>query len=207
MNNDLLPTATDAELVDAIAARDESALAEVFKRHGQAVLGLARRLLSDPTLAEDMTQEIFVRLWNEPTRFDPHRGKLRTLLLTQTHGLAVDNIRSRNARRRREERVTYEAPPHSPDVDAAIMALTTAEQVRAALATLPTDERTAIELAYFGANTYRQVAELLGVPEGTIKTRIRTGLRRLHVAIADPNGEPSQGSETTTNTDGLKGRP
>ena len=75
------------------------------------------------------------------------------------------------------------------DVDAEILAVTAAEQVRAALAELPAVERTAIELAYFGANTYRQVAEMLGVPEGTIKTRIRTGLRRLHETLADVHGE------------------
>lgn len=213
MTQDELVAATDAELVAGIIAREEPALGEAFRRHGQAVIGLARRLLNDPTQAEDLAQEIFVRLWQQPERFDATRGKLRTLLLTQAHGLGVDTIRSQNARRRREEKVSYDAPALMADVDAEILAVTAAEQVRAALAELPAVERTAIELAYFGANTYRQVAEMLGVPEGTIKTRIRTGLRRLNESLADVHGDTPAGAAPTNTApatislvNGLKGR-
>ena len=180
MQVDLLSEADDATLVGAIAERHEPALEEVYRRHAPAIAGLARRLLGEGALAEDLTQEIFLRLWRQPERFDANRGKLRTLLLTQAHGHAVDLIRQQTARARREERVEREPRQPPPDLDAELIALTEYEQVRLALEALPTDERLAIELAFYGGHTYRQVATILDVPEGTIKSRIRSGLRRLH---------------------------
>ena len=191
MDSTALSEADDAALVVAISGGQESALAEVYRRHGPAVTGLAKRLLSDSSLAEDVTQEVFVHLWRNCDRFDPSRGRLRTMLLTQTHGKAVDVIRARNARDRREEKSELGTHRHPAEVDAEIMALTEAETVQRALAQLPPEERQAIELAYFGANTYRQVAILLDQPEGTIKSRIRLGLRRLHTILADTDQDPS----------------
>ena len=185
MQVDLLTAATDEALMAAIAQGHEPALAEVFRRHSAAVAGLARRLLGDGALAEDVTQDIFLRLWREPTRFDATRGKLRTLLLTQAHGRAVDIVRTHNARQRREERVGHEPQTPQSDVDSALMALTQAEQVKQALLGIPADERVPIELAYYGGHTYRQVAVILNLPEGTVKTRIRAGLRRLHGIMND----------------------
>ena len=147
MRIDLLSTSDDAGLVAAIAQGHEPALGEVLRRHGPAVSGLARRLLGDGSLAEDLTQEIFVELWRQPDRFDSGRGKLRTLLLTQTHGRAVDMLRALTARKRREEKVGLEPRPTAPDVDAELMALTQAEIVRAAMERIPLDERNAIQLA------------------------------------------------------------
>lgn len=180
-----LATANDTELVSAISDGHEPALAEVFRRHGNAVAGLARRLLGEGSFAEDVTQEVFVKLWKEPGRFDPNRGKLLTLLLTQTHGRAVDLIRANNARQRREDRVAAEPQPPMPDVDAELIAVARSEQVREALNALPPEEKVPIELAYYGGNTYKEVATLLGVPEGTVKTRIRTGLRRLNTVLTN----------------------
>src|ERR1700677_43413 len=97
-----LGEASDAQLVTLVARYDEIALAEIYRRHGGAVFGLARRVLNNQTEAEDVTQEIFLRLWNQPERFDPARGTLRSFLLTQAHARAVDVIRSLNASRRRE---------------------------------------------------------------------------------------------------------
>src|SRR6516165_11664333 len=93
---------SDAQLVTSIARYSEVALAEVYRRHGGAVYGLARRVLNDATEAEDVTQEVFLRLWNQPDRFDPARGSLRSYRLAQTHGRAVDAVRSSAARRLRE---------------------------------------------------------------------------------------------------------
>src|SRR5271166_4480601 len=95
---------SDAQLVTAIARYSEVALAEAFRRHGGAVFGLAKRVLGNPTEAEDVTQEVFLRLWNQPDRFDPERGSLRSFLLAQAHGRAVDAVRSSSSRQRREER-------------------------------------------------------------------------------------------------------
>jgi RNA polymerase sigma-70 factor, ECF subfamily len=180
-----LASADDAALMAALARRDESAMAEVFQRYGPAVTGLARRILGDRGLADDVTQEVFVTIWRTAERFDGARGSLRTLLLTQAHARCVDVIRSRNARATREERVEREPKLPMDAIDAELMALTDAEVVRDALQQLPTEERQAIELAYFGANTYRQVATLLALPEGTVKGRIRAGLRRMHDLLAD----------------------
>ncbi len=173
--------ADDAALVASVARHDESALHELYRRYGAVVLGLATRILGDAGLAEDVTQEVFVQLWRTADRYDPSRGKLRTILLTQTHGKCVDVIRTRNARAKREDRVHSVERSVIPDaVDAELMALTEAEVIRSAVDRLPTEERTPLELAYFGGNTYRQVAVILGLPEGTVKARIRSGLRRLH---------------------------
>ena len=102
----MLSGASDASLAICIGRWQEEALAEAYRRHGGIVFGLARRLLFDNVLAEEVTQEVFVRLWHEPERFDPERGSLRTYLLTMAHGRAVDLLRSERSRRAREERST-----------------------------------------------------------------------------------------------------
>ena len=95
---------SDAQLVTSIARYSEVALAEAYRRHGGAVFGLAKRVLNNPTDAEDVTQEVFLRLWNQPDRFDAARGSLRSFLLAQAHGRAVDAVRSSSSRRQREAR-------------------------------------------------------------------------------------------------------
>jgi RNA polymerase sigma-70 factor, ECF subfamily len=183
-----LTTLSDVALVARIASGDELALSEAFRRHATAVSGLARRILGDENRAEEVCQDVFVKLWREPNRFDATRGSLQTLLLTQAHGRAVDMIRSHTARAQREEKVSREHDPFAPDVDAEMMSLIDVQRVATAMSQINPHEREAIELAYFQGHTYRQVATLLDVPEGTIKTRIRSGLRRLHTLL---NGEES----------------
>ncbi|MGH9156531.1 MAG: sigma-70 family RNA polymerase sigma factor, partial [Acidimicrobiales bacterium] len=106
-------------------------------------------------------------------------------LLAQTHGRSVDMLRSETSRRRREERDARESSPVGDDIEREVMTMNVAEQVKAAVALLPTDERRAIELAYFGGRTYRQVATLLDAPEGTVKSRIRSGMRRMRQNLSD----------------------
>ena len=163
----------------AMARYQQDALAETYRRHAGAVYGLARRLLSNQAQAEEIVQEIFLRLWNDPGRFDPERGSLRSFLLTQTHGRAVDMLRSDAARRRREERDATSNLAPATDVDRDVWDLALAGHVRTAMAALQEGERQAIELAYFGGHTYREVATMLGEAEGTVKSRIRAGLKRL----------------------------
>jgi RNA polymerase sigma-70 factor (ECF subfamily) len=177
--------ASDAALVVAIGRWHDDALAEVFRRHGGAVFALARRVLGDASRAEEIVQEIFVRLWNQPERFDPERGSLRSFLLAQTHGRSVDVLRSDGARREREAREARAAAEGGYDLEHEVWDLAVAQRVRQAVATLPEDERRAIELAYFGGRTYREVASELGAPEGTVKSRIRNGLKRMRTALAD----------------------
>lgn len=174
-----LTAASDASLTMAMARYEQEALAEAYRRHGGAIFGLAKRLLIDHARAEDVVQEVFLRLWDHPERFDPERGSLRSYLLAQTHGRSVDMLRSDVARRRREDRDARETAQSGYDLDREVWDLSLASHVRDAMAVLQPDERAAIELAYFGGRTYREVAAELGEAEGTVKGRIRAGLRRL----------------------------
>jgi RNA polymerase sigma-70 factor (ECF subfamily) len=177
MANDLRD-ASDAALVLGIARYRNDALAEAYRRHAGPVFGLARRLVNDQARAEEVVQEVFLRLWSAPDRFDPDRGSLRSYLLAHCHGRSVDMIRADSARRRREE-TEFAVPIPSPDLIEEVWDVALSGFVRDALSELSEGERVAIEQAYFGGRTYREVAEMLGEPEGTIKSRIRSGLRRL----------------------------
>src|SRR5580692_10196816 len=176
---------SDARLVTSIARYSEVALAEVYRRHGRAVYGLARRVLQDAGEAEDVTQEVFLRLWREPDRFDPARGSSRSFLLAQSHGRAVDAVRSSSSRRQRESRDALRTAEAEYDLQREVWDLAVADQVSHALGELPEEERRAIELAYFDGRTYREVAEMLNQPEGTVKSRIRNGMRRMRAVLAD----------------------
>lgn len=180
---DDLATAADPVLVVAIGRFRRDALAEVYRRHGAAVHAVARRVTGTPSRADDVTQEVFVDLWQRPERFDAGRGTLRTWLLTAAHSRAVDLVRADVARARREERVAHDTARSGYDVDHFAWDLAMADRLRAALDALPEGERRAIELAYFEGLTYRQVASELDAPEGTVKSRIRSGLKRLRTAL------------------------
>jgi RNA polymerase sigma-70 factor (ECF subfamily) len=185
VTSDHLRAASDAQLVVAVGRFREEALAEVYRRHAGATFALARRIVGDRTLAEEVVQEVFLRVWNEPEKFDPHRGSLRAYLLAKTHGRSVDVVRAESSRRSREERQARLTAEAGYDLEREVWDLTLAEHVRDALAGLTADERAAIELAYFGGHTYREVAVLLEQPEGTVKSRIRSGLLRLRGALVE----------------------
>jgi RNA polymerase sigma-70 factor (ECF subfamily) len=167
---------------DRLVARDPSALSDLYDQFGSYVFGLAARVIGDRHAAEDVTQEVFLSMWERPEAFDPARGRLRTFLGTLAHRRAVDLVRREEARRRRAAREAATVVP-VPDVGELAMAIVTAEQVRAEVDRLPREQREAIELAYFGGRTYRQVAEELGIPEGTAKSRMRLGLSRIAQAL------------------------
>jgi RNA polymerase sigma-70 factor (ECF subfamily) len=183
-------TSSDVNLVIAVGRYDQAALTEVYRRHGGAVFGLALRLLRDRSLAEDVVQTVFIRFWDHPDRFDAGRGALRSYLLAQTHGRAVDLIRAETARHRREERAgQQDRRGDDYDLEREVVDLNAAEQVKDILATLPDREREAIELAYFEGHTYKEVAVVLDQPEGTVKSRIRSGLRRMHTELVKAGTE------------------
>ncbi len=168
---------SDLGLVRLVAAGDEAALRAVIARHGGLVFGLARRVIGDPTLAEEAAQDCFVALWKAPERFDPERGALRDYLAGIVKKKAIDVLR----RERHRSRLVYDVvdrpwPAESESVD-------THDLVRSSLEKLSSLQREAIFLAYFAGLTYKEVAETLAIPEGTAKTRLRDGLLRLRVVM------------------------
>ena len=177
--------ASDAQLVVAVARTDQSALAELYRRHGGATLALAARLLNDRAVAQDVVQEVFLLLWNEPQRFDPDRGALRSWLMMKTHTKAVDAVRSISSRTMRENKELNERLSEPYDLELQVWDLAVADRVQHALGALTEGERRAIDLAYFGGYSYREVAQLLDQPEGTVKSRIRSGLKTMRRHLHD----------------------
>ncbi len=173
---------SDAALVVASAGTSRAALAEAYRRHAGAVVRPGG-VCSTTTPAEEVVQEVFLRLWNQPEKFDPERGSLRSYLLAQCHGRSVDLLRSETSRRAREERDARRTAEAGYDLEHEVVDLSVAERVKEALLTLPEMEREAISLAYFGGHTYREVADMLEQPEGTVKSRIRSGLQRLRTEL------------------------
>ena len=174
-------TGNDADLTRRIVDGDELALAEIYDRFSPLVYGLALRVIGDARAAEDVTQEVFLQLWQNPDRFDASRGSLRTFLGTLAHRRSVDLIRHEESRRRREDRSATEPRPTIAVDDEAVRDVI-AERVRDRVAALPPAQRQAVELAYFDGHSYRQVATLLDIPEGTTKSRLRLALA--HIADA-----------------------
>jgi RNA polymerase sigma-70 factor (ECF subfamily) len=172
------PDRSDTALVDRLRRGDQRALADVYDVYAGMVHGLALRVLRDRRAAEDVTQEVFVALWQDPHRFDADRGTLRGFLATLAHRRAVDAVRRDEARRARELRAAH-APAPGPDPAETVIDLSDSERVRVLVAGLPTAQRRALELAYFAGRTYRQVAEELGIPEGTAKSRLRLALQAI----------------------------
>lgn len=172
-------SAEDVDVVGQIARGQTDALGTAYREHSHAVFELARCLIGQRPVAEDVVQDVFLRLWDHPERYDAERGSLRAFLLTITYGRSIDVARSESARRRREEREARLDGGTRGVRDDQEEHLATADEVRDALGGLRDTEREAIALAYFFGYSYREVAAKLGIPEGTIKNRIRKGLERL----------------------------
>lgn len=170
----------DARLAERIADGDRTALEAAFQAYSGAVKSVAIRVLRDQSLAEDVVQDTFVTFWNRPDRYDAARGTLRTFLLTIAHRRAVDVVRSEEARTRREARPP---DPDHFDLEDEVWTRRLSEHVRAALEELSEGERQAISLAYYGGLSYVEVAERLGAPEGTVKSRIRSGMKKLATSL------------------------
>ncbi len=178
---------TDQDVQDALLGRQEEALSEAYRRFGQKVYRTAFGVLRRSELAEDVTQEVFVRLWQRPERFDATRGTLSGFLQLDAHGRSIDLLRSERARADREIREQQlSASSNSRDsLEEEVMKRISSERIREALETLDADERLPIALAFFQGHSYRRVAEALDLPEGTVKSRIRRGLSRLQELLGE----------------------
>ena len=181
----------DGQLVELVAQQDAGALEALYDRYGRAAYSLARRILTEETLAQDVVQEVFLSLWRDARRFDAGRGTVATYLLSMTHHRAVDVVRrEENLRRWRtsDEGLELEPDPKAR-VEDEVEASERRAEVRAALAELPAAQREALLLAYFGGYTQREVAALVGVPLGTVKTRMAAGMRKMKEALQDAGRE------------------
>lgn len=169
-------TLSDSEIARGVAAGDRVALEAAFNQFGGAVKSLGQRVIRNEALAEDVVQETFLAFWKSSESFKPDRGSLRTYLLTIAHRRAVDIVRSEEARTRREQ-----VPPDPThfDLEDEIITRSVSEEVRNALSALAPDERDAITMAYLGGHSYVEAARRLGAPEGTVKSRIRSGMKKL----------------------------
>ena len=185
---------SDEALVALVARSDESALAELYDRVGGTAYGLAYRVLRDEALAEDAVQEAFLGLWRSAGSFIPERAKASTWILTLVHRRAVDLVR-REQRRRAEPLEGTPEPAVGSAEEAAWLRLDR-ERVQAALARLPDQQREAIELAYYGGYTQSELADRLGQPIGTIKSRMFAGLTRLR-ELLEENSERTPWTSTT----------
>lgn len=182
---------TDDALMTAIVARDPHAFAVIYDRYADLVFSASMRVLMDRQLAEDATQDVFVRLWRRPNSFVAERGQFMNWILSVARNRAVDELRARGRRLTREtailDPVTGELPIESHDdtTDPLRSAQASEERimVRGALRELPPDQRSALELAYFSGLTQQEIAVVLHQPLGTVKTRIRLGMQKLRRAL------------------------
>jgi RNA polymerase sigma-70 factor (ECF subfamily) len=170
----------DEDLMAEVAKDDQQAFAELYDRYADRLYGVIRKVVRDPAMSEEVAQEVFVEAWRQARRYDRRKGAVATWLMTMAHRRAIDRVRSEQASRDREDRAS-DRGVERPFDHTAEQVETNLEhkKVRDALGELTDLQREAIELAYYGGNTYRETAELLDAPLGTVKTRLRDGLIRL----------------------------
>lgn len=180
---------SDAGLVARVCRGDGPALEALYDRYGRPCFGLARRILADETLAQDVVQEVFLTLWRDASRFDASRGAFATWLLSMTHHKAVDVVRrEENLRKRRTAAEELEVRESlEPQVHDEVWSSFRRERVREALKSLPESQRLVLEMSYFGGYTQREIAGLVGMPLGTVKTRMLAGMRRLRSQLSGLN--------------------
>ncbi len=182
----------DADLVRRIRAGDRSAVDDLYDRFRRPAFALARRILGDDGLAEDVLQDVFLSVWRDPAGYDRARGSFASWLLAVVHHKAVDAVRREESQRRRlaqaGDDLVLRAPVEARDVEEEAWTRSVAERVRAALGELPDPQREALTLAYYGGYTQREVAALTGAPLGTVKTRMLAGMRRLKEGLGDAAG-------------------
>ncbi len=181
----------DLELHRRLSAGDRAAFEELYHRYAAPAHGLAFRVTGQDALAQEVVHDSFLALWRAPEAYDPGRGGFRTFFLSLVHHRAVDTVRREERLRRRTERVSNLEPSHDEDVAEDVVEgaylVTRRKEVREALETLPPDQRKVIELAYFGGYTQTRIADELGIPVGTVKTRTLAAMRKLRAALASPD--------------------
>ncbi len=186
----------DDELMDRLPGRDLGAFQALYERYSDLVYSVSLRVVADPYVAEDVTQDVFLRVWRRPEQFDVARGKLVTWLLSVTRNRSIDVRRSQGRRLRHEALPTSseeeDVLPSNDDRDDPALATVLSDErlaVRKALEVLPAEQKLAIQLAYFGGLTQQEIANKLGQPLGTVKTRIRLGMQKMRGALEERRGK------------------
>lgn len=175
----------DRQLITTIALGDPEALVMLYDRYGRMAFGLAYRILGDAATAEEVVQDAFLRVWRQAESFDANRGNVRAWLFSIVHHRAIDLLRGRYGKRRTESALDeIEHALATPDIWGEVSQTLQQEQIRTAVRELPVEQRHTIELAFFEGLTHSEIAERTGVPLGTIKSRMRLGLRKLRDALA-----------------------
>jgi RNA polymerase sigma-70 factor, ECF subfamily len=195
MNAKLTPEAlqrlADEDLMTLVERRDADAFAILYDRHGGAAYSLAHRIVGDPSVAEDVTQEAFLSLWRSGARFDPARGSVRTWTLGIVRNRSIDALRRLAGSAPKldlDDEGVLEAQPAGELTEGEAIRRETARTVRGALRDLPAEQSEVIGLAYFGGFTHSEIAEMLGMPLGTVKGRMRLGLEKIRVSLAEGLG-------------------
>jgi len=173
-------TLSNEELLCRVATGDRDSFAALYDATAPRVFGLVKRLLRDHAQSEEVTQEIYLEIWQTATRYDPTKGGAMAWMMTMAHRRAVDRVRASQASRDRDVRIGIR--DHAPAFDSVtenVEVLIESERVKAAMLRLTELQRQAVQLAYFGGYSHREVSAMLSVPIGTVKTRLRDGMIRL----------------------------
>ena len=170
----------DEDLISLVAHGDAEAFATLYDRHSRAAYSLAYRMMGERQAAEDLSQDAFLKLWRSAKSYRADRASVRTWLLSITHNRGIDQLRSVASRRRTQDKIEVSAPKSQPsEAFAQSWRNSQRDQVREALSTLPKEQLKILELAYFSGYTHVEIAELLDVPLGTVKGRMRLGLKKM----------------------------
>jgi RNA polymerase sigma-70 factor (ECF subfamily) len=193
-------TASDADLITLVTQGDQEALTALYERYSRAVYSFSLRIVGDAQVAEEILQEVFVRAWQQGGSFQSARGSLITWLLSITHNLSIDEVRRRKRRPQKAESEEPESilaalPDEGLDVEEEVWLSSLRTSIQEALRQLPAAQREAIELAYFQGLTQREIADTLGEPLGTIKTRMRLGMLKLREQLGPVVSERAEPNE------------
>jgi RNA polymerase sigma-70 factor (ECF subfamily) len=170
----------DENLISCVGQGDGEAFATLYDRHSRAAFSLAYRMMGERQAAEDLAQDAFLKVWRGASSYRAERGSVRTWILSIVHNRAIDQLRSQASRRRTQERIEASAPRSQPsEAFDETWRNSQREQVRAALNTLPSEQLKILELAYFSGYTHKEISELLSLPLGTVKGRMRLGLKKI----------------------------
>jgi RNA polymerase sigma-70 factor (ECF subfamily) len=183
----------ERQLVVAIAERrDPDALAKLYDQFGGMAYGLTIRMVNDPGAAEEVVQEAFFNVWRNARSYDASKGSVRNWVLSIVHNQAIDKLRRQRSKQRLDSQIELaEDALQRPDVWGEVSSVLERQRINQALQTLPRDQRTTIELAYFGGYTHSEIANLLKIPLGTVKGRLRLGMDKLRLTLAEPGMELS----------------